>query len=97
MAVAAVVTERRKPGRPPAALVFWASVILFAGLFALLTYRMSTASEASAPAPVQVRKVIKRRVVTTIVPTPGADTVTAGAATSSSYSAGAAPVATAAS
>ncbi|HEX8752705.1 MAG TPA: hypothetical protein VF731_04735 [Solirubrobacterales bacterium] len=81
----------RKPGAAP---VFWASVLLFAALFALLTWRFSigkdpSLSGATASRPVQVRKVIKRRVVTTIVPTPGANTVTSGPATSSSYSSGA--------
>jgi ribulose bisphosphate carboxylase small subunit len=44
---------------------------------------------------VQVRKVIKRRVVTTIVPSPGQNTVSASpVSSSSSYSAGAEPVVT---
>jgi hypothetical protein len=74
--------------------VFWAAVLLFAVLFAFLTYQFSigkdpSLSGATASRPVQVRKLIKRRVVTTIVPTPGANTVTSGPATSSSYSSGA--------
>lgn len=77
--------------------MFWGSVALFAVLFALLTYRMSAATETAAPQPVQARKLIKRRVVTTIVPTPGANTVSSGPATSSSYATGAAPVTTSAS
>lgn len=75
--------------------MFWASTLLFAALFAFLTYQFSigkdpSLSGATATRPVQVRKVIKRRIVTTIVPTPGANTVTSGPATSSSYSSGAA-------
>jgi hypothetical protein len=94
------MTERTRSKRPPASLVFWASVLLFAALFALLSYRFSveqSASQATARA-VQVRKVIKRRVVTTIVPSPGQNTVsTSPVASSSSYSSGAEPVVTSAS
>lgn len=95
------MTEARRPSRPGGARVFWVSVLLFAALFALLTYRFAAGQDpslsgatAAAPQAVQVRKVIKRRVVTTIVPSPGANTVSAGPATSSSYSSGAAPVVT---
>lgn len=93
------MTERSRAKRPPASLVFWASIVLFAALFALLTYRFSaeqSASQATARA-VQVRKVIKRRVVTTIVPSPGRNTVSSGPVSSSSYSAGVEPVVTGAS
>ena len=88
------MTERRASRKPGAAPVLWASALLFAALFALLTWRFSVGKDpslaaATASRPVQVRKVIKRRVVTTIVPTPGANTVTSGPATSSSYSSGA--------
>ena len=74
--------------------MLWASVLLFAALFALLTWRFSVGKDpslgaATASRPVQVRKVIKRRVVTTVVPTPGANTVTSGPVSSSSYSSGA--------
>jgi hypothetical protein len=55
--------------------VIWGSVALFAAMFALLTYQLS-AGQAPAPRPVLVRKVVKRRVVTTIVPTPGRSAVT---------------------
>lgn len=77
------MTERRRPSRPRSALVFWASILLFAALFALLTHRLAAESAPAAAPKVQVRKVIKRRVVTTIVPTPGRTSVSAGAATSS--------------
>jgi hypothetical protein len=93
------MTEPVRSKRPPASLVFWASILLFAALFALLAYRFSVeqaASQATARA-VQVRKVIKRRVVTTIVPSPGRNTVSASPVSSSSYSAGAEPVVTSAS
>jgi hypothetical protein len=85
--------------RPRASLVFWGSVLLFAALFALLTYRFSVEQSANQPTAqaVQVRKVIKRRVVTTIVPSPGRNTVSSGPVSSSSYSAGAEPVVTGAS
>jgi hypothetical protein len=83
----------RRPG--PAAVV-WGSVALFAVLFALFTYQLGAPSQ---PRPhVLVRKVVKRRVVTTVVPTPGESTVTSGPAVSSTQStAAAAPVATSAS
>jgi hypothetical protein len=85
--------------RPRASLVFWGSILLFAALFSLLVYRFSLEQQANQPtAPtVQVRKVIKRRVVTTIVPSPGRNTVSSGPISSASYSAGAAPVTTGAS
>lgn len=93
------MTEPVRSKRPPASLVFWVSILLFAAFFALLSYRFSveqSASQATARA-VQVRKVIKRRVVTTIVPSPGQNTVSSSPASTSSYSAGAEPVVTSAS
>ena len=80
---------RRSARRPGPGLVLWGSVALFAVLFALLTYQLSAGSDpslsgATAAAPVQVRKVIKRRIVTTIVPSPGTTSVSSGPATSSS-------------
>jgi anti-sigma-K factor RskA len=93
------MTEANRSKRPSASLVFWASVLLFTALFALLSYRFAveqSASQATAPV-VQVRKVIKRRVVTTIVPSPGQNSVSSGPVSSSSYSAGAEPVVTGAS
>jgi len=93
-------TARRAPaGRPRSARIYWVSVLLFAALFAFLTYTF-TAEQAPTPRPVvQVRKVIKRRVITTIVPTPGQNSVSAGPVSSSSsgYTAGAEPVTTGAS
>lgn len=97
------MTDPRRARRPGPATVLWGSIALFAVLFALLTYQLSagsssalTGSTASAR-PIQVRKVIKRRVVTTIVPTPGPSTVTSGPVTSSVASSGPAPVTTSAS
>jgi hypothetical protein len=61
-------------------------VALFAALFALLTFQLSTTSPAGTTAaarPVQVRKVIKRRIVTTVVPGPGVNRVVSGPATAS--------------
>jgi hypothetical protein len=96
------MTERKIPPRPGAGAVLWGSIALFAVLFALLTYQLGAgssigASATSASRPVQVRKVIKRRIVTTIVPTPGENQVVSGPATSSSYGGGAEPVTTSAS
>lgn len=72
---------RRRPG--PAAVI-WSSIAVFAVLFALLTYQLSANLTAgTAPRPTLVRKVVKRKVVTTVVPTPGRSTVTAGPATTS--------------
>lgn len=93
------MTEPVRSKRPSASLVFWASILLFAALFAFLTYRFAVEQSARRPAAqaVQVRKVIKRRVVTTIVPSPGQNTVSSGPVSSSSYSSGAEPVVTGAS
>ncbi len=55
--------------------MIWGSVALFAAMFALLTYQLSS-SRPPAPRPVLVRKVLKRRVVTTVVATPGRSAVT---------------------
>jgi hypothetical protein len=79
-------SERRPGRRPGGAVVFWASAALFAALFALLTFQLSrgaTGATTAAAPPVQVRKVIKRRIVTTVVPSPGVNRVVSGPATSS--------------
>jgi len=87
----------RKARRPSPALVAWSSIALFAVLFALLTHQLS-ASQPPGPRPVLVRKVVKRRVVTTVVPSPGRNTVTSsGASVAEASSAGYAPVTTGAS
>jgi hypothetical protein len=90
-----------RPGagsRPGAAgTVFWASLALFGVLFALLTYQLSKGGgpgSTVASRPVQVRKVIKRRVVTTVVPSPGVDRVTRGPATTSGGEIPAEPITT---
>jgi hypothetical protein len=78
------MTERRRAARPRSGPVFWASILLFAVLFALLTYRLASESGPAVGAPrVEVRKVIQRRVVTTVVPTPGPNSVSRGPTTSS--------------
>jgi hypothetical protein len=93
---AVAMTESRRPRRPGPAAVIWGSIALFAILFALFTYQLSVPSEPQQQ--ILVRKLVKRRVVTTVVPTPGASTVTAGPAVSSTQStSGAAPVTTGAS
>jgi hypothetical protein len=71
------MTESRRQSRPGYAPVFWGAVALFTVLFALLAYRLSS-SAPPAPRPVLVRKVVKKRVVTTVVPTPGATSVSSG-------------------
>jgi hypothetical protein len=91
-------TAKRFPaGRPRSAWVYWVAVLLFAALFALLTNRFASEQATPAAPIVQVRKVIKRRVVTTVVPTPGRNSVSAGPVSSSGYGAGAEPVVTGAS
>lgn len=80
-------------------------MVLFAALFALLTYKFSigqdpsTADAASEPAP--VRKVIERRVITTVVPSasepPPASATTTSAPVSEVASSGSPPVTTSAS
>ena len=87
--------ESRRPRRPGPAAVIWGSVVLFAVLFALFTYQLSAPSQPRQQ--VLVRKVVKRRVVTTIVPTPGQSTVTAGPASSAESTSGILPVTTSAS
>jgi hypothetical protein len=85
--------KRAAAGRSRSARVYWVSVLLFTALFALLTYRFASEQTTPTAPVVQVRKVIKRRVITTIVPTPGKNSVSAGPVTSSgSYSSGAAVV-----
>lgn len=87
------MTEARQARKPSPRLVLWGSVALFAALFALLTYQLGSGADpalsgaTATTQPVQVRKVIKRRIVTTIVPTPGANSVVAGPSSSSSYGA----------
>jgi len=78
------MTEPRPSRRPGAAPVLWASLLLFCVLLGLLTYRFSIGQDPSgagaSAAPAPARKVIVRRVVTTVVPagpgggTPGAAT-----------------------
>lgn len=91
-------TAKRAPtGRPSSARIYWVSVLLFAALFAFLTYTFIGEQTAPPRPVVQVRKVIKRRVITTIVPTPGQNSVSAGSVSSSGYTAGSEPVTTGAS
>lgn len=95
--VAEVTEPARKSRRPGPALVVWSSIALFGVLFALLTYQLN-ASQPAPPRPVVVRKVLKRRVVTTYVPTPGRNSVSSsGALATESSSSSYAPVTTGAS
>ncbi len=76
---------KRPPRRPGPGAVLWGSLALFAVLFALLTYQLSaapTSGSTTGSGPVAVRKVIKRKVITTIVPTPGKNQVVSSPATS---------------
>ena len=83
--------KRGRAGRPSLAPVIWGSVSLFAVLFAFLTYQLTAGRDPSLSAaggastrPVVLRKVVKRRVVTTIVPTPGSTSVSSGPVSTSS-------------
>jgi hypothetical protein len=94
------MTEPRPaPAKPGGSIVFWASLALFGVLFALLTYQLSKAGAAGggavASGPVPQRKVIERRVVTTVIPSPGVDRVTRGPTTTSGGEIAAEPVTTA--
>jgi len=88
--------RQSKARRPGPALVVWGSVALFAVLFALLTYQLS-ASQPPAPRPELVRKVVKRRVVTTFVPSPGRNSVSASGSVAAEASPAYEPVTTGAS
>ena len=79
----------RSKRRPGAAPVFWTSMALFCVLLGLLTYRFSIGQDPSGvgaevtESPVR-RKVIVRRVVTTVVPAGTGEAVSgAGAGTPS--------------
>jgi hypothetical protein len=80
--------------------VLWGSIVLFAVLFALITHQLTGGSEpalggsGASSSPVVVRKVIKRKIVTTVVPTPGANSFSSGPVSSSGYSSGSEPVTT---
>jgi hypothetical protein len=73
--------------RPRAGGVIWSSVALFAALFGFLTYQLAGGRDpalgaqatADGSRPAKVRKVIKRRVVTTVVPAPPVSTPTTSA------------------
>ena len=100
--VAAVTTDRRPaPRRPGPGGVLWGSLALFAVLFALLTYQLSLGAPAggstASSGPVAVRKVIKKRVITTVIPTPGKNRVVSSPATSSTAEVAPEPVTTSAS
>lgn len=76
-------------------MVVWSSIALFAMMFAFLTYQLSS-TPAPTPRPVLVKKVVKRRVITTILPTPGRSSVTSSGSVAAATS-GYAPVTTGAS
>ena len=87
------MTERRASNRSPRARrpraggVIWSSVALFAVLFTFLTYQLAGGRDpalgaqgtADGSRPAKVRRVIKRRVVTTVVPAPTVSTPTTSA------------------
>lgn len=89
--------------RPGPALVILSSAALFGVTFAFLAYQLSVGKDPSLSAaaesrPIVMRQVVKRRVITTIVPTPGRSTVTSsGQPVGSPTSSGYAPIITSAS
>lgn len=96
----------RSAHRPGPASVFWGSIALFAALFAFLTYQIEAGNDpllgaagsgAAASRPVLVRQVVKRRIVTTVVPGPGGSSVSAAGSVPVVSSSGAAPIVTGAS
>jgi hypothetical protein len=92
------MTEPRPTRRSGGAAVFWSSAALFGALFALLTFQLSSAGgvgSTGAPEPVQMRKVIKRRVVTTVVPSPGVTQISSGPATTATEAVPTEPIVTA--
>ncbi len=101
MGVAAVATDPRRPVRRPGpGAVIFISLALFTVLFVLLTLQLSSGGSFGSTAssgPVAIRKVIKRKVVTTIVATPGKNRITASPATSSAAELEPEPVTTSAS
>lgn len=94
------MTERRRVRRPGPAPVIWGSIALFAAMFALLAYQLAVgkdpalgakASAAADPRPVLIRRVVKHRIVTTVVPTPGPSSVSSAPATAAPVPITAAP------
>lgn len=90
----------RVPRRPGPAAVIWGSVALFAVLFVFLTNQLASGNDPSlskqavagaAPRKVLVRRVVKRRIVTRVVPAPGPDSISSGPASTSSAPVIAAP------
>ncbi|MGH2936905.1 MAG: hypothetical protein ACRDPE_02155 [Solirubrobacterales bacterium] len=91
------MTEARPTGRSGGTAVFWSSAALFAVIFALLTFQLSSAGGSGSTGttqPVQVRKVIKRRIVTTVVPSPGVTQVNPGPATTATAEVPSEPITT---
>jgi len=92
-AAAMTMTEAKgKPKRPSAAPVFLGSLALFCVLFGLVAYRAGSGFSAEATAvsqPAPQRKLVIRRVVTTVVPGSGPEPA---AASSAPVEAAAAPV-----
>ncbi|MGB7587142.1 MAG: hypothetical protein WBM00_00375 [Solirubrobacterales bacterium] len=83
--------DRARARRPSFAPVFWGSIALFAILFAFLTYQLTSGRDPSLSTaasglsrPVITRKIVRRRIVTTVVPTPGSTSYTSGPTTTSS-------------
>jgi hypothetical protein len=77
--------QQRKPATPvkgpSPSTVFWISASSFAALFGFLTYQLRTGQDPAVgeipppPKPVLMRNVVKRRVVTRLVPGAGSTSV----------------------
>ena len=74
------MTEPRRNRRPSAKFVLWTPALPFPALSPLATYSYEAEGQAGQKAAqvVQVRKVIKRRVVTTVVGGSGGSAVSSG-------------------
>ena len=93
--------ERVRPHGSRPGLVFSGAIALFAVTFGFLTYQLRSGNDPSLgaqaqavqPRPVLVRKVIKHRIITRVVPTAGASgtTVSTSAAPVTSSATAAAP------
>lgn len=93
------MTERHRIRRPGAAPVIWGSAALFVALFVLLTYQLAMGRDPALGAratadrrPVVIRRVVKHRIVTTVVPaTAPSDSGVAGGSTSTATTPAPAP------
>ncbi len=63
------MTERPRPGRPSAAPVFWATMVLFALVFGFLVYRFSLGQDPSLTAAAAVKTLLTILILHILWPT----------------------------